>query len=444
MSAALWIPVAWALIIASKPVSLWFGFVGADAGDGYPQDSMLDKALFLVLIAAGAAVLVRRRTNWHSVIRANKWLFIYFAYLGISVVWADDPFVALKRWVKDVGNIIMVLIVLTETDPIAAVKVLFARCAYLLLPLSVLVIKYFPAISRSYDRWTFQAHYVGVTTNKNVFGMTLFILALGLCWMFLDLRNAAGSKRDKGTGIVYLVLLLMAAWLLHIAQSSTASVCTVLGAGVVLVMRFPNVRAKVGRLEIYAAATAVLVVFLQVSGLWAWMTAGFAQLVGRDPSFHGRTAIWAALLKQDIDPLLGAGYYSFWSVARAQKISAQYYYTLNVAHNGYLETYLNSGLIGLVLLIVVIVFAAKRIKREVLTGTSYAALCLAFLFTALFYAISEAIFNRLSLLWFVLLLVMFDYPRALRKAPAETRSRANLNLDREPVASPIASAAERI
>src|SRR5208283_4379819 len=412
VSAALWIPVLWALIIASRPVSQWFGVVGADTGDGYPEDSLLDKALFVFLIAAGMVVLTRRQTNWHRVYAANKWIFIFFAYLGISVVWADDPFVALKRWVKDVGNIIMVLVMFSEIDPIEAVRTFFARCAYLIIPSSVLVIKYFPNISRSYDRWTFQAHYVGITTNKNVFGMALFICTLSLCWMFLDYWDAGGLRKDRTTGVLYLFLLVMTAWLLHIAQSSTALVCTVLGVGVIWGMRLPAVRAKAGRLGLYTGVAAFLIVILQVTGLWTWLTAEFAQLVGRDPSFHGRTAIWAALLKQDINPLLGSGYYSFWSVERAQNISRQYYYTLNEAHNGYLETYLNSGLIGLFLLIIVLVVAVKRIKGEVLTGSSYAALCLAFMVTATFYAISEAIFNRLSLLWFALLLVIMNRPQA--------------------------------
>ena len=116
-------------------------------------------------------------------------------------------------------------------------------------------------------------------------------------------------------------------------------------------------------------------------------------------------------IKSDINPLLGAGYYSFWSAERNQRLSEKYFYNLGEAHNAYLETYLNSGLIGLLLLIVMLFFAVKRIKREVLTGSSYGALCLAFLVTVALYAISEAIFNRLNLLWFVTLLVILEYPK---------------------------------
>jgi exopolysaccharide production protein ExoQ len=422
VSSGVWIPVVWACIIASKPVSQWLGMSTSEGGDGYPQDSLLDKALFLFLIGAGWTVLTRRRVNWQKIFRANKWLFVFFAYLGLSIAWADDPFVAFKRWIKDVGNIIMVLVLATDKDPIAAIRAFFARCAYLLIPLSVLVTKYYPQFSRGYDRWTYQAYIVGITTNKNVFGMTLFICALGLWWMFLDHRDATRKRKDHLTGALYLVLLLLTMWLLKLAHSSTASVCTVIGSAVILAMRFPAVRAKVDRIGLYTVAIAVAVFVMQMTGLWDMLIVEFAHIAGRDPSFHGRTDIWAALLKEEINPLLGTGYYSFWSVERAQKLSERYYYTLNEAHNAYLETYLNSGIIGLVLILIVLIAAVKKVKRGVVSGSTYSALCLAFLITTLFYAISEAIFNRLSLMWFVIIMVIVDYPRAKATAPARVEA----------------------
>ena len=296
-SAALWLPVVWACIIASKPVSLWLGIYGTQGGNEY-QDSLLDKGLFLFLIATGLIVMVRRHTNWHRVIGANKWLFIFFVYLGISAVWAEDPFVSWKRWIKDVGNIIMALVIVSEKDPRQAIRTFFARCAYLLIPLSVLVIKYFPSISRFYDRWTYQVVNIGISTDKNMFGVTLFVCTLSLCWMFLEFRGGVG-RSDKATGITYLVLILMTAWLLHIARSSTASVCTVLGTGVLVGMRFPTIRAQVERLGLYTVGAVFLVLIAQMLGLWDMLIAAFTYITGRDPSLHGRTDIWAILLKED-------------------------------------------------------------------------------------------------------------------------------------------------
>jgi exopolysaccharide production protein ExoQ len=166
----------------------------------------------------------------------------------------------------------------------------------------------------------------------------------------------------------------------------------------------------------------------------------FVGLVGRDPTFHGRTDIWHVLLQENINPLFGEGYSSFWSSARMQKISETYYYTLNEAHNGYLETYLNTGLVGLFLLCGTLVSAWIRIKLDVLRQLPRGDFRLACLFVVMFYSMTEAVYNRLNLLWFVLLLVVCEYPR--RKSPrrtdlSSTRARSREILPRaEPILAP--------
>src|SRR5712671_729342 len=133
LSPALWIPLAWAFILGSRPVSTWFGFGGSEeAADGYLEGSPFDRTIFLLLIVAGIGVLFRRRANWQRIISQNKWVFLYFFYLGVSVLWSDYLFTAFKRWIKDFGNVIMVLVILSEADAISAVKAMFSRCIYFL------------------------------------------------------------------------------------------------------------------------------------------------------------------------------------------------------------------------------------------------------------------------------------------------------------------------
>src|SRR6267378_890472 len=176
VSFALWIPLAWAFIIGSKPISTWLGYGDTSGGaDSYVEGSPFDRMVFLFLIAAGCFVLVKRGINWSRFFRNNRWLCIYFLYLGISALWSDYPFVSFKRWIKDLGNVVMVLVILSEMDPTEAVKAVFVRCAYILVPLSVIFIKYFPDVGRYYNRWTWTFSYGGVTTDKNMLGLTLVV-----------------------------------------------------------------------------------------------------------------------------------------------------------------------------------------------------------------------------------------------------------------------------
>jgi exopolysaccharide production protein ExoQ len=410
VSIALWLPLTWMFIIGSKPISLWFGY--ADTGsEGYVEGSPFDRLIFFFLIAAGWFVLVRRGIHWPRFFQKNRWLWIYFLYLGISVLWSDYPFVSFKRWIKDIGNVIMVLVVLTENDPLQAVKALLARCAFLLIPLSVLLVKYYSEIGRYYDEWTYQPYFCGVTTDKNLLGMSLFVCGVSLFWLLLELRPPRVRPRDKMEFYTCLFLMVMTLWLLVKAQSSTALSCTVLGCSILLGMKFPVIRSKARWLGAYSIGAVILGVFLN-----ATLDLGgvFVQVFGRDLTFTGRTDIWAMLLKEPINPLFGEGFYSFWMGDRVERLSEKYFYHLNEAHNGYLETYLNSGLLGLGLLCILLASVGGRIQRAVMAGSGFGSLQLAFLVSNIIYNVTEAVFDRLDLLWFCLLLVIVEYPSQIK------------------------------
>jgi exopolysaccharide production protein ExoQ len=147
VSKAIWIPIIWLFITGSRPVSTWLNFNSVALEDGSPVDA----AVFFSLIAAGCYVLRQRRINLATFARNNRWLMAFFIYTLLSIVWSDFPFIASKRWIKILGHPIMVLIVLTEPYPIEAVKRLFKRLGFVLIPLSICLIKYFPQLGRGFD-----------------------------------------------------------------------------------------------------------------------------------------------------------------------------------------------------------------------------------------------------------------------------------------------------
>ncbi len=154
VSSALWIPVAWVSIGASRMVSQWFGVAPAmESPDQYLEGSPLDRLILTGLLAAGLMVLVARGQRAGMFLRANGPILLFFLYGAVSVLWSDYPDVAFKRWTKAVGDIVMVLVVLTDPDPSAAVKRLLARTGFLLIPLSVLFVKYYP-VPAGTERWS--------------------------------------------------------------------------------------------------------------------------------------------------------------------------------------------------------------------------------------------------------------------------------------------------
>jgi len=74
--------------------------------------------------------------------------------------------VALKRWTKAVGDLVMVLIVLTDSDRPAAIKRFLARIGFLLVPTSILLIKYYPHLGLAWSEG--RTFFIGVAQDKNM------------------------------------------------------------------------------------------------------------------------------------------------------------------------------------------------------------------------------------------------------------------------------------
>jgi len=402
-SRASWIALLWIMIIGSRPISLWFdNNVQMDISDPYHlEGSAFDRNVYIFLIVAGLMILFTRRLNWSRIFASNRWLFMFFVFCGISVIWADLPFVSMKRWIKDVGHLVMVLIILTEKDPVQALRSVFMRYTYFALPMSILFIKYYPDIGRYYNRWTWEVSYAGVTLEKNTLGPVAVICGMFIVWEMIYARKVAGGKYDALDLLGRIVLLIMAIWLLGIAHSATAIICFVLGIGILVYMQLPSARRKMqhlGRLSIVLAF--LLIIFYSSSGI----TEAIVQLVGRNMTLTGRTDIWEEVLREPINRFIGTGYQSFWFGVRAERMWEKYYFRPNQAHNGYLETYLNGGLVGLSLLMAMIVTASGKLKRDVLAGKNDGILLFALFVVVLFSNWTEATFNKMSLLWIILII----------------------------------------
>src|SRR5205814_7737290 len=87
-----------------------------------------------------------------------------------------------------------------------------------------------------------------------------------------------------------------------------------------------------------------------------------SEALGRGSGLSGRTELWARLLELHTNPILGTGFESFWLGERPKQLEGIFFFIPNEAHNGYLETYLTLGLIGLCLLIALFIATFWKIR----------------------------------------------------------------------------------
>ncbi len=393
MSYGLWVPFIWVAINVSRPIGYWF-VNGTEAAASetidLSQGSFIDRNTYLILICAGVFVLLRRRVNWSSFLASGRWLWIFYFYLLLSVLWSDYTFISFKRWFKDAGDLVMILIILSEKDPIEAIRGIFIRCAYLLVPLSVLFIKWYPDIGRYYNHWTWTTGYSGITLGKNQLGLLCMLSGLFLLWQIVDVYPARGMKTRLRNLWPDLLVLVMCLWMLWIAGSATASFSFVLGAIVFFGTRLRVIRSNFGSLGWVLAGVALLMLLFTVSSGFRGTIAG---ALGRDVTLTTRTEIWERALELKTNPLIGSGFFSTWLAPEAASMVKEWG-GLAHAHNGYLETYLNSGAIGVLLLLAVLASAGKNAKRQLYQRSTAGYLFISLFLVALFYNYTEVTFNR--------------------------------------------------
>jgi O-antigen ligase len=324
------------------------------------------------------------------------------------VLWSDFSVVSLKRWIKEVGTLVMVLVVLSDPNHDEAVKTVFRRCAYVLLPLSVLFIKYYPDLGRAYSPWTGEVGYSGVTVGKNSLGVLCLIFGMFFVWNFVTSSSKKGIAADKQRLLIHAIILIMIFWLFAKANSATSLVCFIIGVCMIVGSRMRILRAN-PRSFVRYVMVAGLIVFAFVTILD--MSKTLVLNLGRDETLTGRTDLWRELVKVDINPFIGTGYESFWLGDRAAKLWQKYSFHPNQSHNGYLETYLNLGVMGLFLLAGVVVSAYRKIRQGLELDFDFGAFCLALLIIILLHNITEASFQGLSLMWFVFLLIGMEVPK---------------------------------
>jgi O-antigen ligase len=407
VTGALWIPVLWMLIICSRAVSQWLALAGFHVGGvSVEEGSPVDAAVYFALIAAGLLVLAKRRVRLGEIIRNNRLLAIFLIYCLVSIFWSDFQFVAFKRWIKGMGTPIMLLVLLTEPDPQEAMIRLFKRCAYVLVPVSILLIKYFPAWGRAYEFWNGAASNTGVTTNKNELGFDCLIFGFFFFWHLLQVRQRENSRAKRNELFLCAVFLAMILWLLKVAHSSTSLVSLFVGIAVILFLGLQLVNKKY--LGFYIAAAIVLILFAQFTfGIFDMSV----EMLGKDPTLTDRTKVWHSVLQIPINPVIGAGFDSFWLGERLQKLWDIYWWHPNEAHNGYLETYLNLGLIGLALMLALFFSVFRNSAKMLFENFELARFHLGFLAAFVLYNWTEAAFKLMHPLCFIFFLTLMEYPK---------------------------------
>ena len=405
-SISIWIPIVWFLIIGSRPIIGWLDDLGINIVDSSTNGNPIDQSLDVLLIVISFAVMIRRKIKLYDIIKNNKFIFVYILYCGIAITWSDYQLISLKRYFKFIGCVLILMVIISEPNRFEAFNIVIRRVAYILIPLSICFIKYFPNIGRGYSYWTGDLLITGVANNKNTLGRLCMVCALVFFWNIMNEWKNQKNLQSKIYVLSLFSILLMSMWLLYISNSVTSAFCFIAGAIIVILSRFNLFKQNprfMGNSIIFMIGIFILIEY-------AFDIAGnIITSAGRNMTLTDRTKLWAVLLDMKTNPLIGTGFESFWLGERFKYISEIFRWLPNEAHNGYLEIYLNLGIIGLISLTGIIISGYRRVVDILVENYKYGVLGIAFFIMVLLYNISEAAFKPEQILWNVFLFMIIDY-----------------------------------
>jgi exopolysaccharide production protein ExoQ len=360
------------------------------------EPARVENRVFWILLFSLCLVLSARfRPNSRPYLRSNLiWLALYLVLAGLSSSWAYAPDASFRRYILQICIITCVLLPIiftrqTETV-ISDLFVCFALTAILNLLSLVL-------------RPTTEFGHQGIYTSKNTLGLAA---ALTFIFALHEIFRAAPARRVWGgitLGISVLLLLASGS-----KTSLGLAVLVPIVSGFVIAGALVLRISPAGLLVYYCAVSAGVMTIC--SDMFDFGRDEILTFLFGDPTFTGRTTIWAFSVEMiERKPLLGWGYQSFWlalpdspSVREAPGFVA----SMPHGHNGYLDTVLETGFLGLALVILLILSSILAVGRLMHYQPRRAWFALSvLLFTVLYNGMETSFVRSFDFSWLVFLVI---------------------------------------
>ena len=373
---------------------------------------------------------------WHrqvfALVKREKLLWILIGIALLSVFWSDAPTATLRRS--------LVLINSTAFGVYFAARYSLKEQLRLLgwtfgiaAVLSLILIGGFPQygvmgvggdLVGESQELKHQGAWRGIYVHKNILGSTM---ALSAIVFFLLSKSSRRDRPVAWTGVSLSVVLLLG------STSRLALVILLLAIAAWLIyLIFQWLYTLVN--QCYPNGSRFLLIGLSATVLAIALIALFnletiLQASGRDLTFSGRTRLWLALLGAIWDrPWLGYGYGGFWLVSDASEGIRQIFGEWAAhGHNGFLDLWLDLGLVGLSVFIysflTVCLQALVKVYQHRTAISIWPLVYLVFLF---FTNMTEsALFNpQASLFWVLYVAIALSLPKPIDEmSPQAKRGR---------------------
>ncbi|GAB6168154.1 hypothetical protein JCM1393_06140 [Clostridium carnis] len=272
---------------------------------------------------------------------------VFIIFVGITLIWAPEKFEGIKLYINLLGPCCYFLLLFCISSKERIIKILKSYCSVLVIT-DILALAIFTKVG-----------YMGEGGSTHVargihLSRSTMIIYLNFCiFIYMYSLSIIKSKSlvERRNTIIMLILSIV---LIVISKSSTGIVTMSLFIPLIFIVKSKRVS------KIALKSAMVVGIALPIMNISSpIINKVIVSVFGKTLTFSGRRYIWDyALQKLTSNPFRGNGFNSTTYLLKGRVIPI-YERIASHTHNGFLELFLQSGLIGLILIISIIIIVFK-------------------------------------------------------------------------------------
>lgn len=274
-------------------------------------------------------------------------IIIFILLVGGSILITPEKFEAIKMYINFIGLVSYFIVLFNIINKDRIILYLKNYCN-ILLSLEVLTIFIFKDIGYMDNSDVIRGIHLSRSTLIIYLNLCIFVYLYYL-YFFKQINNRINKS--------ILFMIFVSIFLVLLSKSSTGILIVALFLPIFLWIK-NNKRANI----LFILSTAFSVFLPLINFNSAFLNTIIGEVFHKNISFSGRRYIWDyALSHFSSNPLIGNGFNSIDSLFRG-KVIPTYERVAAHSHNGFLEVFLQNGLVGLMLILIIIFIYFKSIN----------------------------------------------------------------------------------
>ncbi len=368
-----------------------------------PPPSIENRIVWPLLAASSVFLIFHRRSRLNLRFFRSAPLLCLFAYLllaGASIVWAYSQEYAQQRFVKALLILAPLILPFSQFARRTEIFSMIFGCYTVSIFLNMLfVLNQDPMRVGSIDEAGALA-YPGYFGFKGYLGECASIaIIMAVCELFL-----AGRRR-----ILSVIVIMISTWLLFASKSKGSLAITISAISLASIALLIH---RLARMSLALILSVVPLTYFMLSLVINNLVNKLSYFFYNNPSLTGRTYIWDFVnLEISRRPALGWGFQSFWLVGpQAPSVvdAPGWIKDMPFTHNGYLDTELQTGSIGLIIFVMFLFATLHAIGHVRENSPRHAWLLLSIALYVMLTNLLEVVWFASDPLWVLFVLVMAE------------------------------------